>query len=325
VFKRILAASDIVDGVDPPVLAAARLARRHGARLCLLHVMESASTTHRHLVRHYASGVEMPADADYAQAVVQALRRTYREKTVDDPADMTVQVVSGFPWEAILRYSEDVDADLIVLGPHSNRAQTKGVVRVAGRVGSTVEHVLTREPCPVMIVNRLADEDQLRFRNVLVAVDFSRSCECAVCFAVRLATACRSRLLLFHMIPVPPIPKYSHAACVRDTAHARQRLESFYRPYLDGLDHQVLIRAGAMPHLEILKAAGENRADLILMGSHTKESAGKWYPGSAVERVGIRADCPVVVITDPRVLIRWEGRLVDTPRKTTDRLIHVLT
>ncbi len=324
-FNRILVASDIVDGLDPAVLTAARLARRQAGRLCLLHVMESASTTDRRLVRHYASGAEMPVDADYERSVVQALRRAYRDGPAADAPDMTVQVATGFPWEVILRTSAALETDLIILGPHSSRLQAKGVVRVAGSVGSTVEHILTREPCPVMIVNRPADDDQLQFRKVLVAVDFSRSCECAVCFAVRLAAAFCSRLLLFHMIPVPPVPKYSRVAYARDTAHARRRLESFYQPYLGGLDHQILIRAGAMPHLGILKAAGENRADLIVMGSHTKESAGKWYPGSAVERVGFRADCPVVVITDPQVLIRWDGRLVETPRKTTDRLIRVLT
>ena len=158
-----------------------------------------------------------------------------------------IRVTIGYPWEAILRWAREIDTDLVVLGPHSTRAEEKGVVRVAGRVGSTVENVVTRETCPVMVVNRTAPNDQLRFQRVLVAVDFSRSCECAVSFAAALAKHFGSRLMVFHMIPVPPFPKYTRDDYTADVAHSKKRLESFYEAYLDGIDHQYLIRAGHAP------------------------------------------------------------------------------
>jgi nucleotide-binding universal stress UspA family protein len=213
-----------------------------------------------------------------------------------------------------------------VLGPHSARAEEKGVVRIAGRVGSTVEHVITRETAPVMVVNRPASSDQLTFKRVLVAVDFSRACECAVVFAARLASHFRSRLVVFHMIPVPPAPKYTESDYAADAAYAKKRLESFYETYLDGTEHRYLIRAGAMPYLEILEAPrGEAEADLIVMGSHTKEKPGKWYPGSAVERVGYRVACPVVVVTDAAALTHWDRTLIDDGPNGKNRSIHVFT
>ena len=322
-FQRILAATDVVTSVEASVLTAARMAQTSDARLYLLHVMESASLHDRRRVRHFESGEETVADADYERSLRRSLERVYR----DDLSAVAheVRTTAGIPWEEILRWSAAIDADLIVLGPHSTRAKERGGLRIAGSVGSTVEHVVTRETCPVMIVNQAAGDDQLRFGTVLIPVDFSRSCECAVCFAARLAAGYRSRLLVFHMMPVPPVPKYSRDAFARDRSNAGERLESFYSPYLDGIDHRYLIRAGAFPHLEILKAAEEHHVDLIIMGSHTKETSGKWYPGSAVERVGYRAPCPVVVITDPQVLIRWEAGLADSRREATDRLIHVFT
>jgi nucleotide-binding universal stress UspA family protein len=322
-FNRILAATDIVTTPDAPVVTAARLARQHHARLYLLHVMESASTDNRQWVRHYETGAEMIADARYEQAVAGVLRRTVRDSIPN--GETSVCVTAGFPWEEILLWAREIDADLIVLGPHSTRAQEKGVVRIAGLVGSTVENVVLRETCPVMVVNRAAETQQLRFRKVLIPVDFSRSCECAVCFAARLAANCHSQVQVFHMIPVPPVPKYTRSAYTRDKDSARGRIESLYRPYLDGIDHRYIIRAGALPHLEILNAAQDQESDLIVMGSHTKETGGKWYPGSAVERVGFRAACPLVTITDPQVLIHWKGRLADSTNEVTDRRIHVFT
>jgi len=322
-FNRILAATDVVTDPDAPVVTAARLARQYRARLYLLHVMESASTENRRWVRHYGTGREMIADTAYAQTVAGVLRRAVRDSISDE--NTMVRVTAGFPWEEILRWAREIDADLIVLGPHSTRAQEKGVVRIAGLVGSTVENVVIRETCPVMVVNRPARAQQLRFQRVLIPVDFSRSCECAVCFATRLATNCHSQLQVFHMIPVPPVPKYNRSAYIRDKADTLKRLESLYRPYLDGTDYRTIIHAGSLPHLEILNAARNLASDLIVMGSHTKETGGKWYPGSAVERVGFRASCPVVAITDPQVLVHWKGWLTDTVRKEPDRRIHVFT
>ncbi|MCP3895391.1 MAG: universal stress protein [Bacteroides sp.] len=47
--------------------------------------------------------------------------------------------------------------------------------------------------------------------------------------------------------------------------------------------------------------------DLIVIGSHTKEKSGKWYAGSAVERVSLRSICPVIVVTDPKALLSMDG------------------
>ncbi len=324
-FNRILAATDMVTTGDAPVISAARMAKQQGARLYLLHVMESTSTENRRLVRHFETGSELTADANYENRIRRELEKTYQ----DDLSGIAheVGVTAGFPWEEILRWSKTVDADLIVLGPHSTRAEEKGVVRIAGRVGSTVENVITRETLPVSVVNRAADKHQMLFQRVLVAVDFSRSCECAVRFAAKLSAHYHSRLFVFHMIPVPPFPKYTRSDYAADTANTTKRLESSYAAYLDGTDHKSLIRPGALPHQEILNCAGENNIDLIIMGSHTKEKSGKWYPGSVVERVGYRADCPIMVVTDPGVLAHWDSAITveDEDEAGKDRLIHVFT
>ena len=322
-FNRIVTATDIITIGDAPVISAARIARQQGAHLYLLHVMESASTENRRLIRHFETGAEMTADSDYEDSIRQTLKKNYNDDLSGIPHE--VKVTAGFPWEEILRWAEEIDTDLIVLGPHSTRAEEKGVVRIAGRVGSTVENVVTREACPVMVVNRPAEKDQMRFQRVLVAVDFSRSCECAVSFAANLATHYHSRLFVFHMIPVPPVPKYTRANYTADAAYARKRLGSFYATYLDKTNHQYLIQAGALPHLEILNHAMKNSANLIIMGSHTKEKQGKWYPGSAVERVGYRAACPVVVVTDPKVIAHWGATVTTDDEAEKDRLIHLFT
>ena len=69
-------------------------------------------------------------------------------------------------------------------------------------------------------------------------------------------------------------------------------------------DIEYSVWGGAFPHLEVLEYAKRKSADLIVMGSHTKESNGKWYVGSGVERVSCRSLSPVVVVSDSKVLLK---------------------
>ncbi|MDX2455446.1 universal stress protein, partial [Desulfosarcina sp.] len=91
--------------------------------------------------------------------------------------------------------------------------------------------------------------------------------------------------------------------------------------------HAYNIWGGALPHQEIIKCAEKNKADLIVMGSHTKKTDGKWYAGSVVERTGFRSNCPVIVITDPDALLLWDGNALSKAEigKEKDRLIHVFS
>ena len=322
-FDRILTATDIVSTTDAPVLTAARLAKRFGGRLRLLHVMAPRTATERQSGAKSTNGSDVAVPASGEAGVRRQLDALYRPLLTGIDAAMKIAV--GHPWREILREAGAFEADLIVMGPHSSQAEANGTPRVAGRVGSTVEQVVTRETCPVMVVNRAAEMETLDFRRVLVAVDFSRSCECAVAFAVRLAARCGSRLICFHMLPVPPVPKYSAADYAADKHDAGRRIAAVHGPALAAVDHQLLFRGGALPHLEILNAAMDQAVDLIVMGSHTKEHEGKWYPGSAVERVAYRSPCPVMVITDPDALLPW-GSVADDPGGAPhDRHIHLFT
>ncbi|MDA8136487.1 MAG: universal stress protein [Desulfobacteraceae bacterium] len=323
-FSDILAATDLVQVADPVVAAAARLAEQFRVKLHILHVLESGDTQNRRKVRHYITGQDMETNEAYEKQVADEIRAVY-SPIVHSSVGGDIRVVPGFPWEEILSWSRLLASGLIVMGPHSARAAEKGVIRVAGKIGSTVEGVVTRENCPVVIVNPLVQLEAAEFRCILVGVDFSVSCECALSFAVQLARRFQGRVVVFHMIPVPPWPKYSRENYEADLAATRQRLTEFCEPFFDGLPHEYAIWGGGLPHQEILSCAAKTQADLIVLGSHTKESQGKWYAGSVVERTSFRAACPVAVITDPKALMPWDGEKRPDPEidREKDRNIHV--
>ncbi len=303
-FGRILVATDSVDACDAAVFTAAWMADQNKATLYILHVLESAySGKYRQFVKHFETGEEIVSDAEYKEKVKEHI-----EKSCSDVLKLLpgyeIQVAAGFPWEQILRLARRERIDLIVLGPHSQRAEAKGVVRVAGTIGSTVEGVILHERCPVLIANVTPAEEQLVFKKVMVCVDFSESCRSALELSTELAQEYRAKICLFHMVIVPASLKYPQDELERDLAASKKQLEAFSKNIPGTIAYECGVWEGIQPHLEILKYAREKGVDLIVMGSHTKEKHDKWYVGSAVEQVSSRSRCPVVVVTDPKVVVQ---------------------
>lgn len=309
-FKKVLVATDRVKAADATVLTAAKIADQSSTKLYIIHVLESASIKNRDIVKHYQSGDEVLTTAAYEKSVKTVIMQNYARQLKENE-NCAAKVISGFPWHEIGRFSREIRSDVIVMGPHSSKAQEKGVVRVAGKLGSTVEGVIMHERCPVMIINHDIPADRLKFKKILVGIDFSESCASALWFAVSIARAFQSTIYPFHMLPVPPDPDYSQGDYTSDLDAAKQRLHAFCRDAVAGVDHEFSLWGGALPHVEILNSAEKHHADLIVMGSHTKEKQGKWYTGNAVERVAFRSTCPVVAITDPGVLRPFEEGVED--------------
>jgi nucleotide-binding universal stress UspA family protein len=313
-FKSILAATDRIVGRDPVVISAARLASALDTAWSIVHILESASLNDRRLILHYRTGEQKNATDDYRSEVRRRIRRTYSDLLAWAPP-CEVRITTGFPWKEISRQADRFGAGLIVMGPHGGIRDKDGALRVLGRMGSTLEGVITREHVPVMIINRHPCRPKPVFKRLLVAIDFSASCECALGFAADLARFYKSHIDLFHMLPVPPYPKYSRGDYEADRERIHSRIKTFAPRYLGDIPHDYHFWGGALPYREIFKCAERCQPDAIVLGSHTKEDQGKWYAGSTVEKISFQAICPIFVVTDYQTMtagVELETRNVQT-------------
>ncbi len=297
-FKQIIAATDRVSLPDAPVLAAVQLMKAYDAKLDIIHVLESVSMADQ-------LEKDIPSAPEYARKAESGIRQTY-EPYLAGASRVGFTVCTGYPWVEILRQSKRLQADLVVLGPHSNRVLEKGVVSGPHRIGSTVQDVVARENCPVMVVNDSVTGFHVDFKKIVVGIDFSIASECALCFSARLSRRMGSVIYPLFMIPAMPYPKFTRQQYELNHKVQERKLVDFCDVYLDGVAHEYVVKSGMLPHLEIVKWARNAGADLILLGSHTKIKAGKWYAGSVVEQAGSTAGCPVVVVNDPEALHPWE-------------------
>jgi len=310
-FNKVLAATARPLACDESVLSASRIAQHDNAKLLILHVLESDSSIYRNYIKHLRTGEEIVSGEAYPEEV----KEEFYEKCsggLKSRDEFEIHIAVKVPWMEILRCAREENVDLIVLGAHNGKADSEERGGTGRTVGSTAEGVIKHERCPVMIVNKPIPESKVTFEKIMVSIDFSPSCISAFQFAVELAQKQGSKLYLFHMLPVPPQPEYAQTQYESDIRKIRQRLEEEFRNELpETIETEIDTWGGVYPELEILKLAAEKDIDLIVMGSHTKIKGklqeSRWYVGSAVQRVSARSVCPVVVITDPKVLKKWEG------------------
>lgn len=143
-MKRILVPIDLSEITDLVVEQARCFVRSLACRLWLLHVLPPLGPTSLNYVnsRHMRQEIarELRAQRRQLQALTQSLRR--------DRIDVRLRCLAGGVSQVILAEAARIRADLIIMGSHGH-----GTVYHA-LFGGVIPRVMTRAPCPVMLVSR---------------------------------------------------------------------------------------------------------------------------------------------------------------------------
>jgi nucleotide-binding universal stress UspA family protein len=128
--------------------------------------------------------------------------------------------------------------------------------------------------------------------RILCATDFSGNASRAFQTAIRVSRACGAALRVLH---VSPFDHASRAVDLATQADLERKLERFTRSdEVADLAVSHLVRRGE-PGVEIVRAARDDAADLIVIGRHSRVEPGGWLLGSVTEAVVRAAPCPVIV------------------------------
>jgi nucleotide-binding universal stress UspA family protein len=213
-------------------------------------------------------------------------------------------VVSGKPYEEIVKLARELHIDLIVLPTRGH----SGLKRIA--LGSTAERVVRFAGCPVLIprgakFNALtwSTERAGKFspRQILVPVDFSDCSLAGLKYAALLAKRFNAKLRLFHAIypynemfqrdragHTPPLIEIARA-------HAKEEIDRMRRfDFMHGISCETEIRVGTV--VDEICESGEANADLIVTSTHGRTGFKHAMLGSVSEHVVRYAECPVLVV-----------------------------
>jgi nucleotide-binding universal stress UspA family protein len=145
------------------------------------------------------------------------------------------------------------------------------------------------------------------YRKFLVPIDFSEHSKQTVESATQLALLTGGSITLLHVFQVPNYPAAFYQGLYTEHEQVKIQVDSLKREAnaqlalvieqitATGLEAQPLLRIGTA-YDEIVKAAKEIRADLIVIGSHGHAGFERFLVGSTAERVVQYAPCPVLVV-----------------------------
>jgi nucleotide-binding universal stress UspA family protein len=142
----------------------------------------------------------------------------------------------------------------------------------------------------------------VRYRRLLVAVDFSHCADRALDHALAIARAFDAELVLLHALYFPPdlahpdLAEAARALEVRARDAAARRLEKA-RQKAEAAGVKAETRLASAPPVDAIQsAAAEVGADLVVMGTHGWGVPGHLALGSTAERALRSAPCPVLVV-----------------------------
>lgn len=281
-FKEIVLAITPSEICHHAAAKAFEFARRFEARLTLLHVTGIEQGWGQ------MEWLECSGETDRIKNNIQE----YYKEWLDSTPNSNVMVVAGIPHNEIIRVARKMNADLIVMGPHTKEHMDRRS-KMWGMAGSTLERVSQRAACPVMIVTREAKEEQ-RFETILAATDFSKQSECAVLYGGQLTRHYNADFIVFNVLPSEGYTQTELEALSKET---RERMQRDFDPLLRGIKNVSYEAWEGSAAMEILKLARQRNVDLILMAHHSKEKdPEKAFMGSVVAQVALNSVCPTMSI-----------------------------
>jgi nucleotide-binding universal stress UspA family protein len=280
--RRILCPIDFSDFSPAAAGQAALLASGTGARVTAMFVFPIPTAW-------MASGSPPAEPGSSVKSVVAQDLATLFRTAGDHPTPVDVLIRTGDPAREIVAAADRLRADVIVMATHGRSGFDRWVL------GSVTDKVLRRATCPVLTVSPSAGAPEGAHPRpngrVLCAVDLSRASRRTLSLAVCLARWMRARLTALHVVEGVPVRAGRTAQ-----ASARRRLQQEVAA-AGGEAAETLVRAGR-PYREILRAARERGAGLIVVGVHGDDAEDGRFFGATADHVVRQSTVPVVTVPD---------------------------
>jgi nucleotide-binding universal stress UspA family protein len=283
-LTKILVTTDFSEVSDRALDYAIALARRYDARIYLAHVITPDPFQF--------------AEPQLAQATYEKVRQAAEEGITDilisgklRGVPHEVLMEEGNVWPTLDKLINEHEIDLVVVGTHG-RGKVQKIL-----IGSVAEEIFRQADCAVMTVGPGVKGDaakEIELKSILFATDFGPGAEKAAAHAFSLAQEHDARVTLLHVI--------ESAAAYTEESVARQReihvvrMKQLMPPGSENwCKPEFRVTFGSAVE-EILIAARESKADLVVMGAKARRSLAGHVPLTIAYNVVTKAACPVLTV-----------------------------
>lgn len=279
---KILIATDFTEASRKAFKYARALARHFQASITTAHVLRASTSNWPKF------GID-PAYKRLRRETKEDLDRLYWQlHQAGFQADRVL--LEGDPVEEVLQVVKRHKADLLVLGTHGSRDLERLVL------GSIAEEILRKAPCPVLTVGPNVDDplrNDVLFRRILLATDFSPESSVAVRYAFSLAAGEAAHISVCHVLPE------GHTKTMDATEIQAKFMRAVHELIPDAIWRncaaEYVVEYGNAAD-EVLKLARKKHADLIVLGARSAPMVVTHLMPGVAFRVIAGATCPVLTI-----------------------------
>lgn len=284
-IEHILVATDLTHRSEAALARAAELAKRFGAALTVLHVVE-----------HDQPEAYVARELEQAKEALSEEGARLRGVT---GGEVDVRVFAGDPFEVIGDVAFKAGVDLVVLGRHRRRLLRDLFA------GTTVERVIWRGTHPVLMVKQMPAG---AYRRIGLTTDCSEPSATALQVAEALGLLADAELSVVHArVPFARTALATHAnteAVRHHVAAEMQMANTELRQFLEDQGRSDLVsrlhlREGE-PMAVIRAYIEEREPDLLVMGTHGRSRIGRMLLGSVADEALRSLDIDILAVPPER-------------------------
>lgn len=270
-MKSVMVATDFSERSDRALRRAMLLARQFGAGMTLVHVVDDDQPQR-------IQRAEEAAATTILNEYAQTLQR-------EDGVRCDIRVVEGIPFEGIARAAEDLEADVVVIGPHRRRALRDVFV------GTTAERTIRASRRPVLMANGVPAAS---YRHALAAVDLSRCSADALRATRHLGLQQSMAISVLHVVDAAGAGFLTGATVPDDSmkdylaeeeARGARELDAFLADVPFDPVARFAKRSDSSAANAIIETAREVQADLLVVGTHGRTGIARMFLGSVAQEV----------------------------------------
>ena len=287
--------SELAECVLPHLTAIAPVT---GARVTLIHVLE------RSLSRNGNAAVIDPLGWHMQKQESQAYldRIAQRLQKLDLPVEQAL--LEGNPAEALIEFARNNAVDLLVLSTHGRTGLSEW------NVSSVVQKILLRSYKSILLVRAYVNPPpEVHYSQLFLAIDGSTRAEYIVPFAMSLAQAHQSNVILGTVIQKPqtmqrfPLSE-EDAAWIQQFTEKTQNETSRYLDQLatqlslKGLSAEAKIAVAENALGAVYDMVEETNADLVMIAAHGYSGERRWPYGSIAASLIAYGRTPLMIMQD---------------------------
>ncbi|RKS95187.1 nucleotide-binding universal stress UspA family protein [Flavobacterium limicola] len=270
-MKRILVPTDFSKHAEDALKAAAQIAKKNGAEIYLLHLLELPNQMNDAVT----NGSSIPEVMLFIKKANEKLQKIMEEPHLQGiTITTTVQFEKAF--DGILSFNKKNKIDLIVMGSHGS----SGIEEIL--IGSNTEKVVRLSDIPVLVIKK--DLDTFNIKNIVFASDFSKEIKKPFLKMIEFAKIFDANLILV-MICTPN--------SFKTTAIGEKTMKNFIADF-EVNNYSMHIYNDSNIEKGILNFTNTVGADLIGLCTHGRTGLSHFFNGSISEDLVNHTIKPVI-------------------------------